>query len=135
VKKYVAPAYAEYGPFFIRFLVGFHLFYGNWGRVIRHKDWLDLNGLLVRNHFPFPTAATWISAGAQAACGILFMLGLFTRPAAAIMVINFVAALTMVHWGQAYPRQFAALAMLCTSIFLLLHGPGKLALDNLLRRR
>jgi putative oxidoreductase len=134
VKKYVAPAYAEYGPFFIRFLIGFHLFYGNWGRVIRHKDWLDLYGLLVRNHFPFPTAMTWVSAGAQVVCGILFMLGLFTRPAAATMVLNFAAALTLVHWGQPYPRQFPALAMMCTSVFLLLHGPGKAALDNLKKR-
>jgi putative oxidoreductase len=134
VKKYVAPAYAEYGPFFIRFLIGFHLFYGNWGRLVRHKDWLDLYGLLVRNHFPFPTAMTWVSAGAQVVCGILFMLGLFTRPAAAIMVLNFAAALTLVHWGQPYPRQFPALAMMCTSVFLLLHGPGKAALDNLRKR-
>jgi len=134
VKRYVAPAYAEYGPFFIRFLVGFHLFYGNWGRLVRHKDWLEFYGLLVRNHFPFPTASAYVSAGAQVLCGILFMLGLFTRPAAAIMVINFAVALTMVHWGQVYPRQFAALAMMATSIFLLLHGPGKAALDNLRRR-
>ena len=75
-----------------------------------------------------------MSAGAQVICGILFMLGLFTRPAAAIMVFNFVVALTMVHWGQPYPRQSLALMMLCTSIFLLLHGPGKVALDNLRRR-
>jgi putative oxidoreductase len=126
--------YAEYGPVFVRFLVGFHLFYGNWGRLVHHAAWLDFNGLLVRNHFPFPTASTWVSAAAQVICGILYMLGLFTRPAAAVMVFNFVVALTMVHWGQIYPRQALALMMLCTSIFLLLHGPGKVALDNLRRR-
>ena len=71
--------YAEYGPVFVRFLVGFHLFYGNWGRLVHHAAWLDFNGLLVRNHFPFPTASTWVSAAAQVICGILYMLGLFTR--------------------------------------------------------
>ena len=82
-----------------------------------------------------PTMRAYISSGAQVVCGILYMLGLFTRPAAAIMVINFVVALVMVHWGQAYPRQFPALMMLCTSIFLLLHGPGRVALDNVIRKR
>ncbi len=128
------PAYAEYGPFFIRFLIGFHLFYGNWGRLVRHKDWLEFHALLVRNHFPIPTASAWISAGAQVVCGILFMLGLFTRPAAAVMVFNFVVALTMVHWGMIYPRQAMALIMLATSLFLLLHGPGKLSIDDLRRK-
>lgn len=126
--------YEEYGPVFIRVLVGFHLFYGNWGRLIHHPAWLDFHALLVRNHFPFPTVSAWISAAAQVICGILFMLGLFTRPAAAVMVINFVVALTMVHWGQPYPRQALALMMLCTSLFLLLHGPGRLAVDNIRRR-
>jgi putative oxidoreductase len=88
----------------------------------------------VRNHFPLATADAWISAAAQVICGILYMAGLFTRPAAAVMVFNFVVALVMVHWGQPYPRQALALIMLCTSIFLLLHGPGRLALDNLRRR-
>jgi uncharacterized membrane protein YphA (DoxX/SURF4 family) len=50
-------------------------------------------------------------------------------------VINFIVALVMVHWGQPYPRQAMALIMLCTSIFLLLHGPGRLALDNVVKRR
>ena len=129
------PAYAEFGPFFIRFLIGFHLFYGNWGRLAHHKDWLEWHAYIVRNHFPFPTMSAYLSAGAQVVCGILFMLGLFTRPAAAVMVFNFVVALWMVHWGQIYPRQAMALIMLCTSLFLLLHGPGRLALDNVIRRR
>ena len=129
------PYFAEFGPIFVRFLVGFHLFYGNWGRLVQPAAYNDFHALLVRNYFPMPTVAAYVSAGAQVLCGILFMLGLFTRPAAAIMVINFVVALTMVHWGQVYPRQFLALMMLCTSIFLLLHGPGRAALDNVIRRR
>lgn len=134
MKKAASAGYAEYGPFFIRFLIGFHLFYGNWGRLVHHNDWLAFHGLLVRNHFPFATVDTWVSAAAQVVCGVLYMLGLFTRPAAAVMVFNFVVALTMVHWGQPYPRQALALMMLATSLFLLLHGPGRVALDNIRRR-
>jgi uncharacterized membrane protein YphA (DoxX/SURF4 family) len=46
------------------------------------------------------------------------------------MVINFIVALVMVHWGQPYPRNALAFLMLFGSVFLLLHGPGQLALDN-----
>ena len=129
------PAYAEFGPVFIRALVGFHLFYGNWGRVVQTAAWNDFHALLVRNHFPIPTVLTWVSAIAQVVCGILFMAGLFTRHAAAAMVFNFAVALVMVHWGQPYPRQALALIMFCTSLFLLLHGPGRVALDNVIRKR
>ena len=128
------PYFAEFGPIFVRALVGFHLIYGNWGRLAHRAEYNEFHALLVRTHFPIPTVLAYVSAGAQVVCGMLFMLGLFTRPAAAIMTINFVAALVMVHWGQPYPRQFLALMMLCTSIFLLLHGPGRAALDNMRKR-
>jgi putative oxidoreductase len=127
-------ASAEFGPVFIRVLIGFHLFYGNWGRLVQTPAYNDFVALLTRNHFPMPSAMAYLSAGAQVVCGILYMAGLFTRPAAAAMVVNFVLALVMVHWGQPYPRQAMALIMLCTSIFLLLHGPGRLALDNFRRK-
>jgi putative oxidoreductase len=127
-------AYAEFGPIFIRVLIGFHLFYGNWGRLVQTAAYNDFVAMLTRNHFPIPSVMAYVSAGAQVVCGILFIAGLFTRPAAAVMVVNFIAALAMVHWGQPYPRQALALMMLCASLFLLLHGPGRLALDNVRKR-
>jgi putative oxidoreductase len=127
--------YAEFGPVFIRVLIGFHLFYGNWGRLVQTPAYNDFVAMLARTHFPLPSVMAYVSAGAQVVCGILYMAGLFTRPAAAAMVVNFVLALVMVHWGQPYPRQALALIMLCTSLFLLLHGPGRLALDNVVRKR
>jgi putative oxidoreductase len=128
-------AYAEFGPVFIRVLIGFHLFYGNWGRLVQTPAYNDFVAMLTRNQFPVPSIMAYLSAGSQVICGILFMAGLFTRPAAAVMVFNFILALVMVHWGQPYPRQAMALIMLCTSIFLLLHGPGRLALDNVIKKR
>lgn len=127
------PSYAEYGPVFIRALIGFHLLYGNWGRLYG-SGYTEFVAYLTRNHFPMPSIMAYFTAGAQVVCGILFMAGLFTRPAAAVMVLNFLVALWMVHWGQPYPRQAQALIMLCTSVFLLLHGPGRVALDDLRRR-
>jgi putative oxidoreductase len=127
--------YAEFGPIFVRLVIGWHLIYGSWGRVAHHKDLEIFRVYLEHHHFPFPVFCAWLSSIAQVACGYCYILGLFTRPAAAVMTINFLAALWMVHWGMPYPRQALALLMLFPSVFLLLHGPGRLALDSLLRRR
>src|SRR5262249_54012735 len=105
------------------------------GRLVESAAYNDFVAMLTRNHFPLPPVMAYVSAGAQVVCGILYMGGLFTRWAAAVMVFNFVLSLVMVHWGQPYPRQAMALIMLCRSLFLLLHGPGHLALDNLVRKR
>jgi putative oxidoreductase len=132
--SWLEPA-AEYGPLFIRLIIGWHIAYGSWDRVSTESGFLEFKDLLVRNHFPFPLFNAYLSAYAQVICGILYILGLFTRPAALTMVINFLAALYMVHYYQPYPRKALALLMLCTSLFLLLHGPGRLALDNLFQRK
>jgi putative oxidoreductase len=132
--SWLEPA-AEYGPLFIRVLIGWHLVYGNWDRVATHEGLVEFQDMLIRNHFPFTLFNAYLSGYAQVTCGILYIVGLFTRPAALVMIINFIAALTMVHWYQPYPRKALALMMLCTSIFLLLHGPGRVALDNLILRK
>jgi putative oxidoreductase len=129
------PWYAEFGPIFVRLVIGWHLIYGSWGRVGHHKDLMIFQAYLANHHFPLPLVCAYVSSIAQVACGYCYILGLFTRPAAAVMVVNFSVALGMVHWGMPYPRQALALLMLFPSIFLLLHGPGRLAVDSLLRRR
>jgi putative oxidoreductase len=127
--------YAEFGPLFLRVVIGWHLVYASWGRVADHHQLMLFRNYLEHYRFPVPLFNAYLSAAAQVVCGYLYILGLFTRPAAAVMVINFVAALWMVHWHQPYPRKQLALIMLAMSIFLLLHGPGRVALDNVLRRR
>jgi putative oxidoreductase len=129
------PWYAEFGPLFVRLIVGWHLIYGSWGRLASHRELQLFQVYLAQHHFPAPVFCAYLSSIAQVACGYAYLLGLFTRPAAAVMVVNFAVALVMVHRGMAYPRQALALLMLFPSIFLLLHGPGRLAMDNVLRRR
>ena len=120
----------EQGMFFVRLIVGFHLIYGtqdnifSWARMLEFRDFLATNGV------PFPLFAANLSAWAQFICGILYILGLFTRPAAAVMIINFICALLIAHRTGGYPPAALAWIMLFTSIALLVHGPGKPALDK-----
>src|SRR5688572_12911807 len=77
----------EYGPVFIRLMAGFHLIYGvqdnilNWDRMLEFRNFLDMH------HFPLPLLSAIISVYAQLVCGILFMLGFYTRVAAAVMIV------------------------------------------------
>jgi putative oxidoreductase len=120
----------EIGPLFIRLAVGWHLVYGTQDNVFDAARMAEFAGFLAQQGFAYPHLMAPLSAYAQFVCGILFVLGLFTRPAAAVMGINFVVALWMVHRGQPYPGNALAILMLCGSLFLLLHGPGRFAIDR-----
>ena len=120
----------EIGPLFIRLAVGWHLVYGTWDNVVSAARMAEFRGFLAHHGFAYPDFMAPLSVYAQFACGLLYVLGLFTRPAAAVMVFNFNVALWMVHRGRPYPENALAILMLCGSLFLLFHGPGRLALDR-----
>ena len=84
---------------------------------------------------PFPLFSALLSAYAQFVCGILFILGAATRYAAVVMIINFIAAIIIAHVGDTYPNTFPALMMLAAACFFLLHGAGKLSVDDSLQNR
>lgn len=137
--KLLAPAFlarhAEIGPLFVRLIIGWHLIYGTHDNVFEYARMVEFRDFLARTGFPVPMFSAYLSAYAQFTCGMLYILGLFTRPAAAVMIINFLAALGMVHRNHDYPRSALALIMLFCSLFLLFHGPGRAAVDNRLLRR
>ena len=123
----------EYGMFFVRVIIGFHLVYGTQDNVFSWPRMLEFRDFLANHGVPFPLFAANLSAWAQFLCGILFILGLFTRPAAVVMIINFIAALLIAHRTGGYPPAALAWIMLFSSIALLVHGPGSPALDKVWR--
>lgn len=127
--------YKEYGVIFIRLIVGFHLVYGTQDNVFSYERMEEFANFLTVRGVPFPLFSAFLSAYAQFICGILFIVGLATRYAAIVMIINFIAALIIAHIGDTYPRMFPALMMLSAACFFLLHGAGKLSVDCALERR
>jgi putative oxidoreductase len=125
----------EYGMFFVRLIVGFNLVHGtadnvfSWARMIEFRDFLDARGV------PFPLFSAHLSAYAQFICGILFVIGFLVRPTAIVMIINFIAALAIAHRTGGYAPAAAALFMLFSSIAFLVHGAGRLSVDERLRHR
>ncbi|HEX8147570.1 MAG TPA: DoxX family protein [Pyrinomonadaceae bacterium] len=125
----------EKGAFFVRLAVGFILVYGTQDNVFSHERMIEFRDFLAARRVPFPLFSAYLSAYAQFSCGILYVLGLFVRPAAAVMVINFVAALVIAHLDAPLDAARLALCMLFSSLFLLFHGAGALSLDDHLSRR
>lgn len=127
--------YREYGPLFVRLIVGSFLVWGTQDNVLSYARMLEFAEFLRAHGTPFPLAAAFLSAYAQLACGLLYVLGAFTRLAAVVMIVNFVAAVLIAHLGDTFQGMFPALVMLFTSCFLLLHGAGLLSVDDALARR
>ena len=124
----------EYGAFFVRLVVGFVLVYGTQDNVFSHERMLEFRDFLAARRVPLPLFAAYLSAYAQFVCGILYVVGLLVRPAALVMVINFVAALVIAHLDTPFDAARPALLLLFCSLFLLFNGGGALALDNYLGR-
>lgn len=120
----------EYGAFLLRILIGWRLIDGTQDNIFSWERMLEFRDFLHQFGFPFPLLAANVSVYAQFICGILYILGLFVRPAAIVMVVNFLVALVMVHLGTTFQQSFEALVMLVTSVFFLFNGAGRLALDK-----
>lgn len=120
----------DYGAIFLRLIIGWRLIEGtqdnvfSWERMIEFRDFLSQRGVI------YPLLAAHVSVYAQFICGILYIIGAFVRPAAIIMIINFIAALYIAHLGTTFQQSFEALMMLFASMFFLVYGAGKISVDQ-----
>lgn len=125
----------DYGAVFLRLIIGWRLIDGtqdnvfSWTRMIEFRDFLEQRSVA------YPLAAAHVSVYAQFICGILYLLGAFVRPAALVMIVNFIAALYIAHMGTTFQQSFEALMMLFGSLFFLFYGPGKISVDDWRRHR
>ena len=90
-------------------------------------------GFFAHAGLPFPMLSAVLSIGAEFLGGLALILGLFTRPAAAVLAINMAVAVLAVHLKNGFflPTGFEyALTMLVANVALVLTGAGAFALDN-----
>ena len=125
----------EIAPLLLRLFVAFVLVYGTADNIFSQARMLEFRDFLAKNGFPQPLFCAYLSAYAQFVTGLLLAVGLFTRLAAAVVVVNFVVALWMVHRGLPFSANIAPLAMLVGGAFFVLYGPTRWSLDERLRRR
>lgn len=120
----------DIGVLLLRLFIGTRLLYGvldnilSWAKMLEFRDFLQLF------QFPMPLLAAVVSVYAQAVCGLLILIGWKIRWAAAIMVVHFLIALLMVHWGQTVEQMTPALALLFSNLLFLFAGAGHYAADR-----
>jgi putative oxidoreductase len=111
---------------FAALLIGLH----GWTRLLRafnfvvHGQAWTFVGVVDRLGFPYPPAFAVLSALSESVAVVFVVLGLFTRPAAAVIAFNMAVAL----YNEAIkgdPFELPALYLLC-ALVLLVAGAGRI---------
>ena len=123
------------GALFIRLFAGTFLIYMSQDNVFSSARMDEFERFLSGFGFPLPAAAAPLSVYAQFLAGLCFLLGFGTRIAAAVMVVNFVVALAMVHTRLPFREALDPSAMLACALSLFMTGAGPWSVDAWLRRR
>ncbi len=89
-------------------------------------------------HYGIPAAdaAVWLTGTVEILCGLLLVVGLMTRPAAALLALTLIGAISTA--GRIDGGSFhlgVAPTLLLAMVLILWFGPGRPAIDAVLERR
>ena len=82
---------------------------------------------------PFPEIAAWLAGAGELGGGLLLLVGLFTPLAAAVIAIDMIAAIALVHAAKGFsgPDGFEFPMLIAASAMALVFtGPGRYSLDE-----
>ena len=133
--EHLAQYFAWLPPLFARLVAGW---------VFLWSGWTKLHNLpqMIQNFtdwgIPFPQILTPFVSCVEFIGGLLLLLGLFTRVAAAPLVVVMIVAIISAKWDQVNSLEtllgFEEVAYMALFGWLAVAGPGPVSLDNLLRR-
>jgi uncharacterized membrane protein YphA (DoxX/SURF4 family) len=87
-------------------------------------------------HFPMPLAMAFMAKGAELTGGFFVFLGLFTRPAAALIAFTMSVATITANLGENWNIDGGfTVSYVLFALILFTEGSGKFSLDYLLLRR
>ena len=129
IKKYLfgADSDANVGLLILRVFIGGALLTHGWGKMFGGLDGFT-QGVAGMN-IPLPQVSAFLAAFAESFGAILLALGLLTRPAAFLIVVNMAVAICVAHGGQPFASQEMAWLYLVPALFFLLKGAGRWSLD------
>ncbi len=130
MKTRALKSYTDLAVLLIRLAFGFRLIYGTIDNILSYDRMLEFSDFLTSHGFPFPIVSAFISVIFQFAAGISWVIGYKVRWMSGFMIINFIIAILGVHIGDTYLNTAPAIHLLVVSIFLLIHGPGKYAVER-----
>lgn len=119
----------------LRAVTGAFLVHGTQDNVFSAERMREFVGFLAQHGFPWPQLMAPLSVYVQFIGGALLVLGLFTRWVGAVIAINFVVAVVMVHWAQDFRGWWPALVLVLLGLHFAAQGGGRYAVDATLEAR
>lgn len=92
-------------------------------------------GMVSGMGFPAPLFFAWLAALAEFVGGLLLAVGLLTRPAALLVVGNFVVIYFVALAGEGFLDREKELLFLAGALFFMLAGAGRYSIDALIKTR
>jgi len=131
----VAAYFTWLPPLIARIVVGWVFLWSGWGK-------LNLLPRMIENFrswgIPYPEILTPFVSGVEFVGGILLLVGLFTRIAAAPLVAVMVVAIIAAKFGDIDSLEtllgFEEMSYLALFLWLAIGGPGPVSIDYLLTR-
>jgi putative oxidoreductase len=118
--------------FALRALTGAFLIHETWDNVSSAARMAEFVKFLDQFGFPAPALMAPLSVAVQFGCGILLILGLFTRISGLLIAANFVVAVVMVHWAEPFRGWWPAIVLVFLGLHFAAAGSGKFGLDAML---
>lgn len=123
------------GLVILRVFVGFAMLYlHGWAKMFG-GGLEQVTGFVASLGIPAPATMAFLSAAAESFGAILLALGLLTRPAALILVLNMTVAVIMAHGSDGFAGQELGWLYLVPALFFVLKGAGRWSLDALIDTR
>ncbi|MFB6098941.1 MAG: DoxX family protein [Salinibacter sp.] len=126
--------FRDLGLLFLRVAIGLYLSLGHgWGKITGGPEqWSGLGGVMdgIFGIGFLPTFWGFLSAFAEFFCALLVVVGLLTRPAALLVVVNMFVAATGHMSGVIDGGPEMALLYGFVFLSLVLIGPGKYSIDE-----
>lgn len=128
-----AQRFADAALLLLRVFVGLFLIWGVWDNVTDPERMREFAQFLQKHGFPSPKLLAPLSVYAQLLAGAGFVLGLFTRWAGILCVINFIVAIVMVDRFGGMRGVFPSGCLVVIGLYLATHGAGRFSLDSALK--
>jgi putative oxidoreductase len=127
--------YADHALLIMRAFVGAFLIWGVWDNVISAERMQEFVAFLAKFGFVAPQFMAALSVWVQLLIGIGFVLGLLTRWAAVLCIINFAVAIVMVDRFGGLRGAFPSGCLVVIGLYLATRGAGRFSLDEIVGRR
>ena len=121
------------GLLILRVFIGGALLTHGWGKMFGGLEGFTQG--VAGMGIPLPQVSAFLAAFAESFGAILLAVGLLTRPAAFLIVVNMAVAVFVAHKGAAFAVQEAAWLYLVPALFFLLKGAGRWSLDALVAKK